>query len=147
MSLLDPPPTVVREIVSRALAEDLDEHGDLTTLAVVPADARGRATFVARADGVLAGTAVATEVLARVDAELICRWSAADGDPLTAGCAFGGVEGSLRSILTAERTALNLLTHGSGVATLTRRFVDAAGGGAEIRDTRKTLPGLRALEK
>ena len=147
MSQLDPPPEAVHEVVSRALAEDLHEDGDVTTLAVVPPEARGRGTFVARAAGVLAGTAAASDVFRQVDPGLACDWLGADGDRLRVGDAFATVEGRVRSILAAERTVLNLLTHCSGVATVTRCFVDAAAGGAGIRDTRKTLPGLRALEK
>lgn len=148
MSDFDPPVTVVREVVARALAEDLGALGDLTSIAVVPTDATGTGRFVARRPGVFAGTAAATEVFRQVDPAVTVRWRVRDGDALDAAAELGRVEGSLRSILGAERTALNLLCHCSGVATLTRRFVDAvAGTGARIRDTRKTLPGLRALEK
>jgi nicotinate-nucleotide pyrophosphorylase (carboxylating) len=96
---------------------------------------------------VLAGRLAASETFAAVDAKIDLRWSAADGDRLDAGRVLGRVHGPLASVLTAERTALNLLGHLSGVATLTRRFVDAAGPATRIRDTRKTTPGLRALEK
>ena len=95
----------------------------------------------------LAGRLAASETFAAVDPAIRVRWDAADGDKLDAGQVIARVEGPLASVLTAERTALNLLGHLSGVATLTRRFVDAAGLGARIRDTRKTTPGLRALEK
>jgi nicotinate-nucleotide pyrophosphorylase (carboxylating) len=96
---------------------------------------------------VLAGRLAASETFAAVDASIVVAWSAADGDRVEAGRVFAQVNGPLASVLTAERTALNLLGHLSGVATLTRRFVDAAGPTARIRDTRKTTPGLRALEK
>lgn len=147
MSALDPPAAAVRDTVIRALAEDLDDRGDVTSAAVVPADASTHAVFVARAPGVLAGTAVATEVFRQVDPMLRVSWMAGDGDELRLGQPFGAVDGRARSVLTAERSALNFLTHCSGIATMTRRYVDAAGGRSVIRDTRKTLPGLRAIEK
>jgi len=148
VSDFDPPMATVRELVQRALAEDLGALGDLTSVAVVPADARNSARFVARAAGVVAGTAAGAEVCRQVDPALVVSWAAADGDRVGGDDEIGRVEGPLRSILVAERTALNLLGHCSGVATLTRRYVDAVDGtGARIRDTRKTLPGLRALEK
>jgi nicotinate-nucleotide pyrophosphorylase (carboxylating) len=144
----DPPVSVVRDVVRRALEEDLGALGDLTSLAVVPEDAHGVGRFIARASGVIAGTAAATEAFAQVDPSVSTTWSVTDGATVDGGAELGRVEGPIRSLLVAERTALNLVTHCSGVATLTRRFVDAVGGtGARIRDTRKTLPGLRALEK
>jgi nicotinate-nucleotide pyrophosphorylase (carboxylating) len=99
---------------------------------------------------VLAGTAVATEVFAQLDPTVTVTWAAADGDTVTAGQRLATVSGPLRSVLTGERSALNFLGHLSGIATLTRAHVDAAaaaGGRCRIRDTRKTTPGLRALEK
>lgn len=143
----DPPPTAVREAVARALAEDLGPLGDLTTMALAPEAAEGTGRFVTRAAGVLAGTAAATEVYTQLDPEVRVAWRRADGDEVGAGQEFGWVQGRLRSILTGERCALNFLGHLSGVATLTRAYVTAAGEGTRIRDTRKTLPGLRALEK
>jgi nicotinate-nucleotide pyrophosphorylase (carboxylating) len=148
VSAFDPPPALVRDVVARALREDLGMLGDLTSLAVVPVDARSAGPLVARADGVLAGTAAADEVFRQVDGDLVVDWALEDGAAVTAGTVVAGVEGRARSLLTAERTVLNLLCHCSGVATLTRRYVDAVQGTrARIRDTRKTLPGLRALEK
>jgi nicotinate-nucleotide pyrophosphorylase (carboxylating) len=146
-----PPAHLVRDAVARALAEDLGQLGDVTA-ALVPAERAGIADFVVRSDGVLAGTACATETYRQLDGDVSIRWSAADGDPVGKGQPVGRVEGPLRSVLTGERTALNFLCHLSGVATLTRRFVDAvaaAGGPRRTRiwETRKTLPGLRALEK
>jgi len=139
---------IVREVVRRALQEDVGVLGDLTSVAVVPEDAAGTGRFVARAAGVVAGTTAATETFAQVDPAVSVTWAIADGDSVDDGAELGRVAGPVRSLLVGERTALNLLTHCSGVATLTRRFVDAvAGTGARIRDTRKTLPGLRALEK
>ena len=148
MSGFDPPVTAVRAIVRAALDEDVGTLGDLTSLAVVAQDAHGAGRFVARRAGVIAGTAAATEVFRQADPSLTVRWTVADGDAAGAGAELGRVEGPVRSILGAERTALNLLCHCSGVATLTRQFVDAvAGTAARIRDTRKTVPGLRALDK
>ncbi len=143
---LDPPLPAVREVVARALAEDLGVFGDVTA-GLVPEDATVAARIVARAEGVLAGRLAATEAFAAVDPAATVRWEAADGDRVRPAQVLARVGGPLRSVLTAERTALNLLGHLSGVATLTRRFVDAAGPAARIRDTRKTTPGLRALEK
>jgi nicotinate-nucleotide pyrophosphorylase (carboxylating) len=143
---LDPPLPAVREVVARALAEDLGVFGDVTA-SLVPLTAKVGATVVARAPGVLAGRLAASETFATVDPQVVLQWSAADGDRLEAGRVLAQVHGPLASVLTAERTALNLLGHLSGVATLTRRFVDAAGPSTRIRDTRKTTPGLRALEK
>jgi nicotinate-nucleotide pyrophosphorylase (carboxylating) len=146
----DPPVSAVREAVARALAEDLGVLGDLTSTALIPSDATGTAHFVARRPGVLAGTALATEVFAQLDPTVAVTWSAGDGDRLVAGQRLGTVSGPLRSLLTGERSALNFLGHLSGIATLTRAHVDAAaaaGGRTRIRDTRKTTPGLRALEK
>jgi len=145
---VDPPTHAVRAAVAAALAEDLTPLGDLSA-ALVPADATATATFASRADGVVAGTACATEAFAQLDPDLVVAWSRTDGDVVSPGDAIGTVQGSLRSILTAERTALNFLCHLSGIATLTRRFAEAAaqGGAARIWDTRKTTPGLRSLEK
>lgn len=135
-----------RRAVARALAEDLGDRGDVTSLATVPPGTSGVADLIAREPGVLCGLDVAREVLAQVDARISLDAMAADGDTVTAGQVVAILEGPLRSILTAERTALNFLTHLSGIATRTRVFVDAAPGVA-VRDTRKTTPGLRLLEK
>src|SRR5215469_10714261 len=141
-------PGAVRSVAAAALAEDLAGGIDVTTAATVPSAERGRADLIARAPGVVAGLPVVATVfwLAAPDVE----WTAiaADGDEVHAGQRLLTVSGPVGPILTAERTALNLLCHLSGVATLTRRWVDAvAGTSASIRDTRKTTPGLRALEK
>jgi nicotinate-nucleotide pyrophosphorylase (carboxylating) len=148
-SLFDPPVAAAREAVARALAEDLGPLGDLTA-ALVPPGARVSARISARADGVLAGSLCAVETFAAVDADIAVAWHRGDGDRLAEGDVVARVDGPLASILTAERTALNFLCHLSGVATLTRRFVDvvqAANPDTRVWDTRKTLPGLRALEK
>jgi nicotinate-nucleotide pyrophosphorylase (carboxylating) len=143
----DPPRPTVRALVELALAEDLGLLGDITSVACIDDVAASRARFVARAEGVLAGTLAATETFGQVDPLLTVQWRVLDGAPVETGDALGTVDGPLRSILTGERVALNFLTHLSGVATVTRSFVRAAGGRARILDTRKTLPGLRAFEK
>jgi nicotinate-nucleotide pyrophosphorylase (carboxylating) len=136
-------------LAALALAEDLAGGLDVTTLATVPPEHRGVARLVARADGVVAGLPVAAAVFAaRLGSADGVRRLAADGDRVAAGDLLMEITGPTRELLTAERSALNLLTHLSGVATLTARWVAAvAGTGARIRDTRKTLPGLRAAEK
>ena len=144
----DPPRHAVTEAVARAVAEDLGPLGDISA-ALLPDAAVIVADFVPRAPGVLAGTACASEAFAQLDDRVRVTWSASDGDRIEPDVAVGRVEGPLRAVLTGERTALNFLCHLSGIATLTRSFVDAAaaGGSARIVETRKTLPGLRALEK
>ncbi|GAY10600.1 carboxylating nicotinate-nucleotide diphosphorylase [Pseudonocardia sp. N23] len=137
-------------VVRTALAEDLRYGPDATTAATVPADAVAVGEFTPRRDGVLAGLPVARavldEVLGSAGWELV--ESLEDGAPLVAGEPALVVRAPVRGLLTAERTALNLLCHLSGVATATRHWVDAlAGTPARVRDTRKTLPGLRLLEK
>lgn len=146
MSWVDPPLSAVRDVVARALAEDLGVFGDLTA-GLVPADARVVAAIRCRAEGVLAGRLAAAETFAAVDPAIEVGWLLSDGDRLGPRDQVARVAGPLASVLTAERTALNLLGHLSGVATLTRRFVDLAAPNSAIRDTRKTTPGLRALEK
>ena len=139
----------VTRLVDAALAEDLAGGQDITSVATVPARAEATARFVARADGVVAGLDVVELVLARAsDGRLRCRALARDGESVTAGQALLEAAGPARDLLLAERTALNLLCHLSGVATATRRWADALEGTtAVIRDTRKTTPGLRSLEK
>jgi nicotinate-nucleotide pyrophosphorylase (carboxylating) len=137
------------EVVARALAEDLGDAGDVTTKATVDAGSLALADLVPRQDGVVAGLAVAAYVFETVgQGRVQVEFGSADGARVTPGEVLATVRGPMRDLLTAERTALNLLCHLSGVATLTRRWVDAVEGtGARIRDTRKTMPGLRALEK
>lgn len=146
--LVEPPRHAVVAAVAAALAEDLMPLGDLSA-ALVPADATVEAAFVSRSTGVLAGTACADEAFRQVDETVEVAWALTDGAPVEAGTRIGTVRGPLAPVLTAERTALNFLCHLSGVASLTRVFTDAAaaGGAAQIWDTRKTTPGLRALEK
>jgi len=141
-----PPITAVRAAVARALEEDLTPLGDITS-GLLPEGLPGEADFVVRTPGVLAGTACATEAFAQVDPTVVMDWAATDGDDVDAKQVVGHVSGPLASILTAERTALNFLGHLSGIATATRTLVEATGGNARIWDTRKTTPGLRALEK
>jgi nicotinate-nucleotide pyrophosphorylase (carboxylating) len=142
-------PADVLRVVRGALDEDLSFGPDVTTLSTVPADARATGDVVPRSVGVLAGVPVAAsvfDVVGGADVEITLR--AADGDPAEPGRAVLSVSGPTRALLTAERTALNLVGRLSGIATLTRRWVDAVQGtGATIRDTRKTTPGLRRLEK
>lgn len=139
---------VLADVVARALAEDLGDAGDVTTTATVPEGRTGRAEVLARADGVLAGVDALAEVYAQVDPAVDVEVRLGDGAAVTRGGVVATVGGPLRSLLTGERVALNLLCHLSGVASRTRLFVDAADGtGVAIRDTRKTTPGLRLLEK
>ena len=144
--MVHPPLHSVRDAVLRAIAEDLTPLGDLSA-ALLPAEVRARATFVSRQQGVLAGTRCATETFGQVDGSLAVVWHLDDGDRVEPGSIIGVVSGAIGPILTAERTALNFLGHLSGVATRTRQFVDRAGSGIRVWDTRKTTPGLRALEK
>ncbi len=143
-------PAGVAAVLASALAEDFVDGPDVTTSATVPADARGSGAVVPRQDGVLCGGAVAAAVFETVAGAdpVTVRILVADGGRATAGEPVLELTGTLGALLSAERTALNLIGHLSGVATATRQWVDAvAGTGARIRDTRKTLPGLRALEK
>jgi nicotinate-nucleotide pyrophosphorylase (carboxylating) len=140
-----PPLPEVRRAVSVALAEDLAPLGDLTAALLDPGIA-ATADFVPRSAGVLAGTRCATEAFAQLDPAVIVEWAADDGDDAAPGTPVGRATGPLASILTGERTALNFLNHLSGIASLTRRFAEAARP-ARVWDTRKTTPGLRSLEK
>ncbi|WP_426571049.1 carboxylating nicotinate-nucleotide diphosphorylase [Aquihabitans sp. McL0605] len=141
----DVPARVVSDLVGRALDEDLLPLGDLSA-ALLPASATATAEFVVRTDGVISGTACATEAFRQVDPAVVVTWHVADGDRVTARQVLGTVTGPLAPVLTAERTALNFLGHLSGIATRTRAFVDAAAP-LRVWDTRKTTPGLRSLEK
>lgn len=136
--------TVARAVLA-ALEEDLGGEGDITSEAVIPEEQTARAVLVSRSAGVIAGLPVAKEVFSRCGARLRPRLS--DGDQVSDGDVVAVAGGALRSVLAAERTALNFLGRLSGVATQAARFVDAVGGLAQVRDTRKTTPGLRRLEK
>ena len=139
-------PSVYRQIVRRALAEDLG-WGDVTTEATVGAEVRGHGTVVVKAPCVLAGLDVAAEVFRQLDPAVHISLRNRDGDRTEQGAVAAEVRGAAALMLTAERTALNFLQRLSGIATLTRRYVDAAGGRITVLDTRKTTPTLRALEK
>lgn len=141
-------PSMYADLIRRALDEDLAGAGDLTTEACIPADSVSTADLVARVAGVIAGGEVASHVFAAVDPDLTVEALVKDGTEVAARTVVMTVEGSSSSILTAERTALNLMGRMSGVATATHHLVRAiAGTGAVITDTRKTMPGLRALDK
>jgi len=135
-------------LVRLALAEDLAGYGDITSELTVPADLQGRAVITARADMVVYGLDLARTVMREVDSRVAFTPLVADGAEAKDGDELAAIEGPARSILTAERTMLNLFSHLSGVATQSRRFARAvAGTGAIVVDTRKTVPGLRLWEK
>jgi nicotinate-nucleotide pyrophosphorylase (carboxylating) len=136
-----------RKLIDLALAEDLGTVGDVTGLATISAGTTGRAAFVARVAGIVAGLPVAALVCEAVDPNLKFNPVVADGTAVQPGAELATIIGQMRSILTAERTVLNFLQRLSGVSTLTRRYVDAAGDRVNVLDTRKTTPGLRLLEK
>jgi nicotinate-nucleotide pyrophosphorylase (carboxylating) len=137
----------LERVVAAALAEDVGA-GDVTTEAIVPADAVGSAELLVKEPGVVCGLAAAEAVFRELDSEVRFDALVEEGALLERPGVVAVVEGSLRAILTGERTALNLLGRLSGIATLTRRYVEAvAGTGVGILDTRKTTPGLRQLEK
>ena len=135
------------DLIKRAIAEDLDGGVDVTSVATLPVDATVSAQFVSRKDGVVAGIDMAIATLAEVgvtDATALVK----DGDQVKAGTVLIKVSGNARGILLAERTALNFLGHLSGIATLTSQWVQAVSGTkTKVRDTRKTTPGMRVLEK
>lgn len=137
----------VDEVIRAALAEDLADGPDVTSEATIPAGHRSQLDLVARQDGVVAGLDVAArvfEIVGQIDVQIL----ASDGDRVTTGQVLLSAVGPTRDLLTAERTALNLLTHLSGIATATAAWVDLLGpNGPKVRDTRKTLPGLRGLQK
>ncbi len=134
--------------VAATLAEDLGAAGDITSLAVIPADARFTGVMDSRDAIVVAGLAVAQAFFRALDPEVEIEHLVADGDRAPPGTDLLRLSGDARALLAAERSALNIVQHLSGIATLTRRYVDAIHGtGAILLDTRKTLPGLRALEK
>jgi nicotinate-nucleotide pyrophosphorylase (carboxylating) len=139
-------PAAYRELVARALAEDIGS-GDVTSEAIVPPDRGAAAALVAKRECVVAGLDVAREVFSQIDSRVVFQAMKADGDVCAAGDLIAAIEGPAAAILTAERTALNFLQHLSGIATLTRRFVQATDGRLIILDTRKTVPTLRALAK
>ncbi|WP_313002236.1 carboxylating nicotinate-nucleotide diphosphorylase [Brevundimonas sp.] len=142
------PDLLIEPIVQMALAEDLGRTGDVTAQACIPEDARFSAVFAARQAGVMAGGAVVRIAVQAMDPAATVTVRVADGEAFEAGAVLVAVEAKARALLAAERTALNLLGRMCGIATLTRTYVQAvAGTKARIADTRKTTPGLRALEK
>jgi len=142
------PDTLILPVIRMALAEDLGRAGDVTAAACIPEGARMRARFAARKPGVLAGIGCVRLTVLEMDSKASIDLRMKDGDAFEASAVLAEVEADARAFLSAERTALNLLGRMCGVATLTRTYVEAvAGTGARIADTRKTTPGLRALEK
>jgi nicotinate-nucleotide pyrophosphorylase (carboxylating) len=139
-------PEVYRDIVRRALAEDVGP-GDVTTAATVDPSLRAHGEIVAKCDCVIAGLPVAEEVFRQVDAGSSLTIRTPDGTRCRPGDIVAEIRGTSAGLLTAERTALNILQRMTGIATLTRQFVDAAGGRITVLDTRKTTPLLRAFEK
>jgi nicotinate-nucleotide pyrophosphorylase (carboxylating) len=148
MTLALPPLELCRDLIRRALAEDLGRAGDLTSNALVPAAGRARGAVVARGGGVVAGLALVPLVFAELDEAVAVDLICSDGERVAAGELLAKLDGPARALLAGERTALNLLGRLSGIATATRELVDlVAGTRAVVVDTRKTTPTLRALEK
>ena len=139
-------PSAYRDLVASALAEDIGS-GDVTTEATVTADVRGHGVLVAKSALIVAGLAIAGEAFAQVNRATSLRRRVNDGAACEPGAVLGDVRGPARALLTAERVALNFLQRLSGIATVTRQFVEAAEGRITVLDTRKTTPTLRALEK
>jgi nicotinate-nucleotide pyrophosphorylase (carboxylating) len=141
-------PLLVEDAVHRALAEDLGRAGDITSAATIPEGKKAKAVLAARKPGVLAGLACSAEAFRQLDSAIEFRAKKRDGDALKSGDIAAEISGNARAILSAERTALNFATHLSGIATLTAAFVaKVKHTRAKIVCTRKTIPGLRALEK
>ncbi|MBI4723346.1 MAG: carboxylating nicotinate-nucleotide diphosphorylase [Candidatus Stahlbacteria bacterium] len=138
---------MLKRIVKLALLEDIGK-GDITTTALIPSTLKGNAVIIAKEEGVLAGGNVAYEVFRSLDTEIRFEQVVPDGSKFKFGSILFNIEGKIAAMITGERTALNFLQHLSGVATLTSKFVEkVAGTGVKIIDTRKTIPGLRGLEK
>lgn len=138
----------LRQLVRLAVREDLDRQNDWTTVALVGPDTQGRAAIVARRPGVVAGLRALPTIIDEMQAAIEIEFLAADSDDVAAGTVLANLAGSARDLLTCERPLLNLLGRLSGIATLTRQYVERiAGTGARIYDTRKTTPGWRRLEK
>lgn len=143
----DIPESLLTEIVARALAEDIGP-GDVTTMATMDVGTPCRGEIIAKAQGVIAGLRVAEIAFEQVDPQTRFEYASRDGDRVSPGTVIARLDGDAHAILSAERTALNFLQRMSGIATLTARYVEAvAGTAARICDTRKTAPGLRALDK
>jgi nicotinate-nucleotide pyrophosphorylase (carboxylating) len=139
---------ICRQLVRLAIREDLDRGEDWTTVALVPEDALASADIVARYPGVIAGLRAAEIVVEQMDSRLTLILHASDGTYVDRNCRAATLNGPVRSLLTAERLVLNFIGHLSGIATITRQYVDqVAGTNSQIYDTRKTTPGWRRLEK
>ncbi|TWT31379.1 carboxylating nicotinate-nucleotide diphosphorylase [Blastopirellula retiformator] len=136
-----------RHLIRLAFREDLDNEQDWSTVSLVAADAQGSADIAARADGVLAGAPLVPLIIEEAELELTWTPHKHDGDAIARGDVIGTLSGSVRDLLTSERTILNFLCRLTGIATLTRTYVAAATGAAQVYDTRKTTPGWRRLEK
>ena len=148
LSDFDPAEFDLADFVRRVLAEDMGSGGDVTSKATIEPDARFTATMNCREPIVVAGLDIAIAFFKALDREVRVDAAVADGDRVEAGTVLLTLEGNARAMLAAERSALNTLQHLSGIATLTRAYVDAIEGtGAILLDTRKTIPGLRSLEK
>jgi nicotinate-nucleotide pyrophosphorylase (carboxylating) len=138
----------IADFINRLLAEDLGSGGDVTSAATIPAGQRFAAVMASRQDIVVAGLDIAAALFRKLDPDVQIDQLCADGDRVGAGGEMMRLSGNARAMLTAERSALNTVQHLSGIATLTHAYVDAiAGTGATVIDTRKTIPGLRVLEK
>lgn len=152
---MTPDPTDIQRLIDAALSEDLGGNGgirnvagDITSRAVIPEDAELEAVLTTREDVVVAGLDVALDVFRRLDPEAVLEPQMNDGDHAAAGTVLARIKGQAQALLTAERTALNFIQHLSGIATLTRAYVERIDGtGCVLLDTRKTIPGLRALAK
>lgn len=145
---MDLPDFDLADFVLRVLAEDLGRGGDVTSAATIDRDARFSATMNCREPIVVAGLEIAAAFFGATDADVQLEMPVSDGEQVAAGTVLMRLSGNARAMLTAERSALNTLQHLSGIATLTRRYVESiAGTGATLLDTRKTLPGLRVLDK
>jgi len=136
----------IADAIKLALDEDIADVGDISSLSTIPADTVSRATLLAKADGVLAGQALANQILAAVDPDLEVSWSKFDGDTISNGELFCKMRGKAHSILRAERVVLNFMQRMSGIATLTKQMADQAAP-AFMLETRKTVPGLRLPDK
>jgi nicotinate-nucleotide pyrophosphorylase (carboxylating) len=148
VAIVPPPGLMIAEAVAAALREDLGRAGDITTAAIIPADATATATLIARDFGVLAGLPIARCAFATVDLGVAFEAHPVDGDRVADGVAIATISGNARAILSAERVALNFLCHLSGIATATAAFGERIRHTrARIVDTRKTTPGLRSFEK
>lgn len=142
------PAVMIEPLVRAALLEDLGRAGDLTTDAIVPTDARGETALVARETGIVAGLDVALAAFRLLDSGIVAKVERPDGTELSSGDVISSIAGPLRSILTGERVALNFLCHMSGIASAVSSIVRAIGNQrARVTCTRKTMPGLRALQK